>query len=320
LEDDFNLIIYCYEQSNPTNRIFHKKLNLEETKDFFSNIFKFKNIETGFNLKLDEIKTILNSIEITSDNFKLIFDRISSKEELKKIVKNLTLEQIDNLNSIIMQTKYKQELENLKKLIELENKHINKELNFRNKVHSDDKLKKYLSTSKNGQIEGTFENWIKENLWILDSEFDIDLKRKEITKKIKGGKRSLVDLVLKTKDNFLNLIEVKRPKEKLFNWDKGHKNSYQHCELSKAIHQCIKYLEVIERPENKDLLEKEEQVFVLRPKIKLIYGHYSNDLIIKKQEIERLRSLNFHTNCIEVITYDDLIFMGERIINFYEVK
>jgi hypothetical protein len=56
LEDDFNLIIYCYEQSNPTNRIFHKKLNLEETKDFFSNIFKFKNIETGFNLKLDEIK------------------------------------------------------------------------------------------------------------------------------------------------------------------------------------------------------------------------------------------------------------------------
>jgi hypothetical protein len=127
------------------------------------------------------------------------------------------------------------------------------------------------------------------------------------------------DFVFKNKNNFLSLIEIKRAKEKLFNNDNSHNTLYKSANFSKAESQCINYLRRSEEI-NRSLINEELGVEILRPKIKLIYGTFSEDPEQKRKEKEELKCLNFHLNAIEIITYDDLIGMGEKIISSYQVS
>jgi len=288
----------------------NEDLNLEQTKKLFEAL----KLLDGDNQSEEKLQGFIRQFASIEDitTTKSFFEKLGS-EKINHIKENLNDIELENLGASIKQTLYKKEIDNLKCLIEID-KNFPKRPKFFEKVKENNSLNKYLfdeTEKETKQQEKVFENWLRKNLWVLEIEFFEDLKIKDLSKYIPGGKNVLPDLVFKNKNCFLNLIELKRPHEKLFNYDKSHSTYYKHPNLAKAKAQCIKYLKKIEEA-NREKFLKDLRTEILRPNIKLIYGSFSES---KKEELEELRSINFHANCIEIITYNDLIEMGENILN-----
>jgi hypothetical protein len=326
--ENFSLILFTIKKSS-NERAFYKKLNYEEFKALTKNFQTFLSLEISEDeiTKSASIKKTYNSQiidiikefeDISSDLLREIFIKISD-ENLRTFLCNLNSEEIKNLRAITNQTLFSNEIENLKKLILLEEQ-FPLDNDFKEKVTQDSNLKKYYAN----QGEKIFENWILLNLWIFDLEYSINLKDKNINQfnikdTLKEGvnkrRKNFPDFVMKNINTFLNLIEIKLPKAELFKYDKSHKSYHNSYELSKAIGQCINYLDILDNKVDKEKFQEYYKCKLKRPKIKLIIGKINSEGgdIIR----ENLRNLNFHLNQIEVITYSDLISQGERIINSY---
>ncbi|MCH8519916.1 MAG: DUF4263 domain-containing protein [Nanoarchaeota archaeon] len=310
--EKFKLSIYsCNNEGKVT---FNEDLDYNATKKLYDYINVFEK-----NTNEEELTTFMSQFTSIHEinTVKTFFQKLGT-DKLNHIEKSLTNEELENLNASIKQTLYRKEIENLKKLISIDINSSSKNIFFQ-EIKKKEDLIKYLfdnySNKETTQQEKVFENWIRKNLWVLEIEFFEDLKLKNLKKYIKGGKNVMPDLVFKNKNSFLNLIELKRPKEILFKEDKSHKTLYKHPNLSKAESQCIKYLRKIEEADRQKF-ESELHTEILRPSIKLIYGCFSKGN--KKEQKQELRSINFHLNCINIITYNDLIDMGEKILESYE--
>jgi hypothetical protein len=73
------------------------------------------------------------------------------------------------------------------------------------------------------------------------------------------------------------------------------------------------YLQRIE--DYKKSLEEKHSVRILRPRIRLVIGRTK---YFKKEENEALHFLNSSLHDIDIISYDQLLENGNRIISFYE--
>jgi hypothetical protein len=247
------------------------------------------------------------SQHLTPEQLFQLFNKIDKTEKNKlfqKFIDNIDLYEIESLDAAIRQKEYKKSLKMLEKLIEIEN-----DSNFLKLVESDDELNKY----KANQPEKVFQNWIENNLWI----FGVDYHKKYPFRTI-GEDESQADILLETIDGFLSLIEIKRPnlKYNLFRYDTSHRCFFPTSDFSEAIGQCLIYLQRID--DYKKTLEQEHQehsVRILRPRIRLIIGRTNN---FQKGENEALHFLNSSLHDIDIISYDQLIENGKRIISFYE--
>ena len=114
-------------------------------------------------------------------------------------------------------------------------------------------------------------------------------------------------------DGYLDLIELKRPKHELFRFDDSHKCFYPHTSLSQVIGQSLFYLQKLQ--DYKLNIEKEYEVKVIMPRVKIIIGRNSN---FKDEEKDSLRMLNSNLNSIQIITYDDLFQFGKLILASFE--
>jgi hypothetical protein len=241
---------------------------------------------------------------LNPEQFLKIFNKIGETEKrqlLKKFIDNIDLYEAESLDAAIKQKEYKKSLKVLEKLIEIEN-----DSNFIELVKSNDELKKYQAN----QPEKIFQNWIEDNLWI----FGVEYHKKHPFRKI-GEDDSKADIILETIDGFLSLIEIKRPNPKynLFRYDESHRCFFPTSNFSEAIGQCLIYLQRIE--DYKKTLEEEHSVRVLRPRIRLIIGRTK---YFKREEHEALHFLNSSLHDIDIISYDQLLENGNRIISFYE--
>lgn len=118
---------------------------------------------------------------------------------------------------------------------------------------------------------------------------------------------------MESMDGFLDLIELKRPRYKIFQFDDNHKSYYASPDLSETIGQCLLYLQKMD--EYKSILEKEHKVKILSPRIKIIAGRTSE---FNDEQFEALRMLNSNLNHIQIISYDYLLNCGKKIISLYE--
>lgn len=118
---------------------------------------------------------------------------------------------------------------------------------------------------------------------------------------------------METTDGYIDLIELKRPKFELFDYDNSHKSYYPSKELSKVIGQCMLYSTVLE--DYKMILEKKNRFKLLRPRIKIIVGRTNK---FNDAQFDALRMLNSTLHSIQVISYDYLCFCGENIISYYD--
>lgn len=286
--------------------LYSFSLNIHQTRILYSHLNSLKLITDEtlvstwkiYEISDDNIKDFLLQLEtVWKWILKLVIDKLTNDDKIKEIFESLSLLEMENLVASHKQQKYKLELKKLKFLLHLEYKWT--------LVESTKKFK-FIHEHRAWQPEKIFQNWLENNLWI----FWVEYEKLEWFRKISTS--SEWDLVMKSIDWFLDLIELKRAKYDLLTYDKSHKCYHWKKNLNSVIWQSIHYIKWLQSYSKN--LEDKYSVKVLRPRVKIIAWRSNN---FNKEKYEALKLINSHLVDINIITYDELIKYWEKIISHY---
>lgn len=170
-----------------------------------------------------------------------------------------------------------------------------------------DELKALVNSPETDERE--FQKHLEINPWMFGSEYSELLPRKTWTRDDR-----LDYMLRKTVDDYLEIVEIKTAfKEPLFLLDTSHDSYYPSSKLSPVIGQVTRYIEEVER--NRDSILAKDSVDTLKIRARAIVGR---DGDIEHQAA--LRNFNAHLHRIEIITYDQLIRIAERVLSMFGVK
>lgn len=171
-----------------------------------------------------------------------------------------------------------------------------------------DRLIKDFSETKGND---SWQNWISKNNWLFGVNYNKPIEKVKIN--LTG---IMPDFLYPTIDGFIDILEIKLPKDEVIVEDNNHRGSWRWSnETNSAIGQVANYLTEIERlrfeNENKINNDSEKKVLLLKPRAFILIGDSLNWSYTKK---EALRKLNYYLHNIEVITYRDLFERGNQFI------
>ncbi len=155
--------------------------------------------------------------------------------------------------------------------------------------------------------EPNWQQWFKENDWILGSDFVQILDEREI------DVDHIADFLMKAYDGFLDLIEIKRPEGRMKFWADAldHGNYVPHSDLTKAITQAQRYIFEVEREANSiKTMRRLQGVGAVKPRCVLIYGR-SDDWNEDQAEAYRILNSGYHN--LSILTYDHVLERARRI-------
>lgn len=154
--------------------------------------------------------------------------------------------------------------------------------------------------------ETEIQKLLEENPWLFGSEYSELIERRSWTRDDK------LDFMLRrTVDGYLEIIEIKTPfSNALFNYDESHDNYYPAAVLSKTIGQVMRYIEEIDR--NRDSISARDGYDPLKIRARIIIGRDG-----KIDHQKSLHNLNAHLVQIEIITFDQLVKIGDRVLNVF---
>lgn len=310
--DSLQMSFYAYNKIS-AEPIFAETLNFDQIISLYQHLNQIsiisnpcKIISSKFIETTDQIQSIIESL---GDNdfdtlpcLKNLIQFVNKNSDQKDIVEilleSLNELSLENLPAAFKSKQYKQELDNLESLLNLEKK----EENILSAIKKIPNLENYIA----GQPEAIFQAWIERNIhWIFGVEYK---SHKKDLRKI--ALFSKADVVMESMDGFIDLIELKRPSHIILNEDKSHNSYYPAVDLSKALGQCGHYLKKMD--EYKLQLQNEHKVKLLRPRIKIIIGRTNE---YKDEQYEALRMLNCNLNNIQIISYDYLLDCGQHILS-----
>ena len=134
---------------------------------------------------------------------------------------------------------------------------------------------------------------------------------------IVGGTK-FPDFALVTHDNYLDVLEIKKPNTQLLNYDTSRKNYFWNPEMSKAIIQTENYIENIlhqaDAVRNYIRDTYGIELKVLRPRGIVLAGDTRKFTTLKEKDDFRLLCLS--TNNIVFVTFDELL---SRLQNYIKV-
>jgi len=159
--------------------------------------------------------------------------------------------------------------------------------------------------------DDSWQNWISINNWLFGVNYKKPIEKSKIN--LSG---IMPDFLYPTIDGFVDILEIKLPKDEVLIEDVSHNGSWKWTsETNRSIGQVINYLTEIERlrfeNENKIENETKQKVMFLKPRAFILIGDSENWSNPKK---EALRKLNYYLHDIEVITYKDLLDRGNQFI------
>jgi Shedu protein SduA, C-terminal len=157
--------------------------------------------------------------------------------------------------------------------------------------------------------EGKLQKLLTDNPWLFGSEYSELLSRRNWTRDQK------LDFMLRrTADDYLEIIEIKTPsRQPLFRYDASHDSYAASRPLADAVGQVIRYIEETER--NRDHIIAHDDCDPLKIRARVIIGRDGDDA----QETA-LREFNSHLHRIEVLTFDQLLRIAERVLSVFEDK
>jgi hypothetical protein len=153
--------------------------------------------------------------------------------------------------------------------------------------------------------EGAFQSLLERNPWMFGGEYSARVDRRRFTRDENAD-----FMMRRTVDNYLELIEIKRPITKmLFQYDDDHDSYYPCSEMNQVLGQVVKYLDEIDA--TRDTIERrgrkdEERTNKLRAKIIIGLDH-------DQEQVDALRLFNSHLHRIEILTFDQLRRTAERV-------
>jgi len=163
-------------------------------------------------------------------------------------------------------------------------------------------LDEFKELVEQNQVEHVYQAFLEEHYWMFGSEYAELIQNRNIIKD------QQFDFPLRrTVDGYLEIIDIKRPfREVLFRKDK---RGYfpPTSELNEAVAQVDDYLANVDADQFRIVLHEELETEKVRGKV--VIGRDGD-----ATQIQALRRLNARTNRIEVITFDQLIRIAERIL------
>jgi hypothetical protein len=156
--------------------------------------------------------------------------------------------------------------------------------------------------------ESAFQSLLTENPWMFGSEYSELLDRRRWTR---DEEQDFV--VRRTTDGYIELIEIKTPLPgaNLFNYDSSHKSFYPGAELSKVSGQVQTYIEKLDA--RRDSIKADDGEDTCKIRAKIIIGRDGDD-----GQQKALRRLNGHLHRIEILTFDQLLRIAERVLEYLE--
>ena len=153
--------------------------------------------------------------------------------------------------------------------------------------------------------EQAYQEWCERHRWVFGNVYAM---RDEVRTIAIGD--SVDGLLEQTANGFRDIFELKRPDMEPMKYDRTHKSYYWSRDVSMAIGQCHRYLDVLHEAAANGLRDHRE-VVAYHPRAVIIIGR-SNDW---DEEWNRaLHGLNARLHGISVMTYDHLLAQAEQLL------
>lgn len=155
--------------------------------------------------------------------------------------------------------------------------------------------------------EQAYQEWCEKHPWSFGNQFIVNEKIRNISS------HDQVDMLMpRILAGYRDIVELKRPNLPVLAYDKGHRNHYFSSDVSKAIGQCHRYLDVFTEVARNGLIDC-EQIVAYHPEATIVIGR-SNGW--SDEETRALHGLNARLNGIRIITYDHLFAQGENLVGY----
>jgi len=153
--------------------------------------------------------------------------------------------------------------------------------------------------------EQTYQAWCEKHCWAFGNAYVV---RDEVRAISTGDNLDL--LLPNVIAGYRDIVELKRPDKEVLLYDAAHKNYYFSADVSRAIGQCHRYLDILHQAAKDGLLDHKE-VVAYHPRATIVIGR-SHGWTDEQQRA--LHGLNRRLHGISVMTYDHLLAQGERLI------
>lgn len=164
-----------------------------------------------------------------------------------------------------------------------------------------------LRASLDGGVtdERHYQEWCSTHSWAFGSAYVVNDDIRNITAS------DSVDMLLPTViTGYRDLVELKRPDMDVLRFDASHRDYYWSSDVSKAIGQCHRYLDVLHEVAANGLRDHPE-IVAYHPRAVIVIGR-SNGW--PEDQLRALHGLNHRLSGVTVMTYDQLLAQGERLI------
>jgi len=157
--------------------------------------------------------------------------------------------------------------------------------------------------------ESAYQAWFEGQPWAFGTSYVGRVEARTV------GLHEQVDIILKTADGYLDIIELKRPStDPLRGVQRGKGLSCcWSAPAAEAIGQCAHYLRSVE--EKRHLLQVDEGLPFVKPRARVVMGR-SHAWETSKHDA--LRTLNAALHGVEVWTYDHVLTMARQLVACYE--
>ena len=154
--------------------------------------------------------------------------------------------------------------------------------------------------------EQAYQEWCRIHSWAFGSAYVVNDEVRNISAS------DNLDLLLPTViAGYRDLVELKRPDMMVLRYDDAHRNHYWSAAVSRAIGQCHRYLDILHEVAANGLRDHPE-IVAYHPRAIIVIGR-SNGW--GARELRALHGLNHRLSSVTVMTYDQLLAQGERLLS-----
>lgn len=303
----YKLATYWTIRDRHTGEIHHHALKLETLR---------RTKQSGWERKAEQSITLDDD---SNDEIQRLFDFIITESHVQGDASYTIIRQSSDRLSKVMEaisaTTQRQELiEQILKWVDSEPSTIDGLIEFSaeqpersrsliaalNYGHYSRVLKEFSNLIDANRPEQAYQNFLEDNYWIFGSEFSERINSRELIA------NTQFDFPLRrTVDGHLEIIEIKRPiTETLFVSPRGAPRA----ELSEAVAQAENYLDLLDR--ESDRIWARYKIRADKVRAKLVIGRDHDD-----DQRDSLRRFNANHNKVEVFTFDQMLKVGQRILD-----
>jgi len=259
----------------------------------FERILQLLSLFSELDLKAVTNKAVVFDKSIVGDSkemsrfLTLIASDPEGKQKLAEVAKNYGLIKVGDIDNVVQK----------KEAVSLFEKILNNQNYFT----------VYKAELEVGKDEEVWQRFFSQNSWILGSDFV------EILDERKIDVNNISDYLLKSYDGFVDIVELKLPKESMWTQDNNPTST-----LTKSIMQCSRYILQVERKmDSNEFSKKINQTPIVKPRITLIYGR-SDSWTEDQREVYRV--LNSSYSNLNIISYDHLLERAKRLIGVSKME